>query len=92
MAKVASSLAAKDAPPEARSEAARLMGQVRTQRKIEAAMANLAKRTEDEKGGRPPKQLVEIECRCAAGEALDGHQWDCPRGQAIKRRKKAGLL
>jgi len=38
--------------------------------------------------GVPPKPLSGIRCSCTAGEALEGHKWDCPRGQAIKRRIK----
>lgn len=68
------------------------MGSVRTERKINAALGNLAKRTDEQLGGRPTKPLSQIECRCEAGDALDGHKWDCPRGQAIKRRKKQGKL
>ena len=88
----AKSPAEKDATPDARSEAARLMGRARTDAKIAAVMRNLAARPEDKKGGRPQKPLAEIPCRCEAGDALEGHRWNCPRGQAIKRRRKAGKL
>ena len=86
----APSPAAKQASPEARREAARLMGSARTEAKREAAKRNGP--INGLKGGRPLKRLEEIECRCEAGDALDGHRWDCPRGQAIKRRQKAGSL
>src|SRR4028119_1103516 len=86
------SLAKKDATEEQRREAARLMGSARTEAKIAAAVRNLAARSPDALGGRPLKRLAEIERRCGAGEALEGHAWDCPRGQAIKRRRKAGKL
>ncbi len=88
----AKSPAQKDAPPAARSEAARLMGRARTEAKITSSLRNLDARPEDKKGGRPQKPLAEIPCRCEAGAALTGHRWDCPRGQAVKRRQKAGKL
>jgi hypothetical protein len=70
---------------EARREAARLMGSVRTPAKGKNSAINGLK------GGRPRKPLSAIECRCGAGESLEGHRWNCPRGQAIKRRnQKAG--
>ena len=86
----AASPANKQASPEARKEAARLMGSARTPAKTEAAKRNSP--INGLKGGRPQKPLAEIPCRCEAGEALDGHRWNCPRGQAIKRRQKAGRL
>jgi len=88
--KQAGTLAGNDSSPEERRQAAAMMGRARTPAKVEAARRNglLA----IGKGGRPIKPLFLIECRCEAGEAMDGHRWDCPRGQAIKRRRKAGTL
>jgi hypothetical protein len=76
-------------PAEA-SEAGRALGRISTPKKAEAARRNglLANGA----GGRPQKPLAEIPCTCAAAEALDGHRWNCPRGQAVKRRRKAGTL
>jgi hypothetical protein len=86
------SLAAKDATEEQRREAARLMGSARTPEKIQKALQNLAARPADKLGGRKPKALAEIPCTCEAGDSREGHRWNCPRGQAIKRRQKAGEL
>jgi hypothetical protein len=38
------------------------------------------------------KPLQDIPCTCGKGEAIDGHLVSCRRGQAIKRRQKAGVL
>lgn len=73
-----------------RKAAAALMGSVSTERKAAAARANGAKSKPGP--GQPPKSLEELACTCGAGMALEGHKWDCPRGQAIKRRAKAGTL
>lgn len=89
-AAAASSPASKSVSDEARREAARLMGRARTPAKIEKARINAP--INGLKGGRPTKPLSEIPCKCGAGDALDGHTWDCLRGQAIKRRKKTGTL
>lgn len=83
-------LAAADADEEQRREAARMMGRARSEAKAEAARRNSL--LSIGKGGRPTKPLSEIACKCGVGDALEGHKWDCPRGQAIKRRKKAGDL
>jgi len=82
--------ASKDATDDARSEAARLMGRARTEKKVEAARRNAP--INGLKGGRPRQSLSEIACNCTAGDDLQGHRWNCPRGQAIKRRQKAGTL
>jgi hypothetical protein len=71
----------------ARSEAARLMGMARTDRK---AAANREKGIYGHLGGRPLKPLAEIECNCGAGPATTGHKATCFRGQAIKRRLRQG--
>ena len=86
-------LAKKDTTEEARREAARAMGSARTPAKAEAARRNGFKPGNQaaRNGGRKPKQLAEIPCKCEAGEALEGHKWDCPKGQAIKRRQADGL-
>lgn len=74
----------------ARSEAARLMGSVSTEAKAAAARANGAKAPAGP--GRNPKPLADYVCTCGAGNAIDGHKTTCPRGQAIRRRMKAGTL
>ncbi len=76
--------------PETASAAGRALGSIKTPKKAEASrrnglMANGA-------GGRPLKPLGEIPCTCGAGEALEGHKTYCLRGQAIRRRQKAGRL
>lgn len=77
-------------PEEARREAARLLGSIRTERKAAASRANGFKPGHAFGAGRKPVPLLEIPCTCAAGEALEGHHWKCPRGQAVKRRIAAG--
>jgi len=74
--------------PETASAAGRALGSIKTPKKAEASrrnglMANGA-------GGRPLKSLGEIACTCGAGDALEGHKTYCLRGQAIRRRHKAG--
>lgn len=76
--------------PETASAAGRALGSIKTPKKAEASrrnglMANGA-------GGRPLKPLAEIPCSCGAGEELEGHKTYCLRGQAIRRRQKAGRL
>lgn len=77
-------LAGRTSSDEARREAARIMGSARTPKKLEAARRNAP--INGKKGGRPRKLLSEIPCSCPAGDALEGHRWNCLRGQAIKRR------
>lgn len=77
----------------------RLPGEVRTEKKTLAARLNGAKNTTPGPG-RGPVSLSEIECSvkagksagssCPGGDALTGHHWSCPRGQAIIRRQKEG--
>ena len=68
--------------------AAVALGSIRTERKAAASREN-GKRASPGPGS-PPKPLLSIRCTCSAGEALEAHKWDCPRGQAIKRRIKEG--
>jgi hypothetical protein len=68
--------------------AAVALGSIKTERKAAASREN-GKRASAGPGV-PPKPLMEIQCTCTAGESLEGHRWDCPRGQAVKRRKKEG--
>lgn len=84
------SLASKEVSDEAKREAARLMGSIRTEKKAASSKANGFKPGHTVVGGRKSEPLAEIRCTCEAGEALEGHRWDCPRGQAIKRRIKQG--
>ncbi len=81
------SLATKSATENERRAAAAAMGSARTPAKSEASRRNGILGAMS--GGRPQKPLSAIECRCGAGDALTGHKWNCPRGQAIKRRQKA---
>ena len=70
--------------------AAAIMGSIRTEKKATSSRGNLAKRPPEKRGGLTPRPLLSLACSCGAGEALEGHKWDCPRGQAIKRRIKEG--
>lgn len=91
--KAAPSPRAKDSTEEERREAARLLGSIITPKKrahIEKLRQNAAEN--GKLGGRPLMPLSEIPCNCEAGDSLEGHRWNCPRGQAIKRRQKAGTL
>ena len=81
-------LAAKDATPEERRAAAALMGSARTPAKMAAVEKARAARSPEQLGGVKPRSLQSIPCTCDAGEALEGHRWNCARGQAIKRRTK----
>lgn len=83
-------LASKDAPEEIRREAARLMGSVKSDAK--KAASKVWGPINGKAGGRPLVPLESIRCTCAAGNEREGHHWSCPRGQAIKRRSKAGTL
>jgi hypothetical protein len=77
----------------------RLPGEVRTDKKAQAARANGAM-GRGPKNPRGPVPLSEIECcikvgkaagsPCLGGDSLEGHHWSCPRGQAIKRRAQEG--
>ena len=67
-----------------RSEAARLMGQVRSQKKTDAALAgslaSAVKRT---------KSLAEMGCTCAAGESTDYRDHaGCPARKVLYNREK----
>lgn len=73
---------------DARREAARLLGMARSERKAAASRANGAK----SRGRRPLKPLPEFPCTCGRGESIEGHPTTCPRGRAIRRRQKAGVL
>lgn len=83
-------LAKHDATEEERREAARAMGRAKTPAKAAAARANGFKAGDPrtKSGGRSPVALDSIPCDCEAGSSLEGHRWNCPRGQAIKRRIK----
>jgi hypothetical protein len=81
-------LRAGDLSKEQKKAAAALLGSIRSDKKSKASRINLANRPPEKRGGLTPKLLGDISCSCSAGDALDGHRWDCPRGQAIKRRIK----
>lgn len=83
-------LRAADVSAEEKKAAAALMGSIRTPKKANSSRGNLAKRPPEKLGGLKPTPLSVLSCTCAAGEALEGHKWSCPRGQAIKRRIKEG--
>ncbi len=85
--------AMRTADPDARREAARLMGSARTPAKAEAAKRNAnGPGRKANPGGRPLLPLSEFACICGRGDALEGHPTTCPRGLAIRRRQKAGKL
>ncbi len=73
---------------EERRAGAAAMGRARTPAKIAAARANGRKAPPGP--GRPARPLEEFACTCG-GSGLD-HKTTCPRGQAIRRRQKAGTL
>lgn len=89
-----SALASKDVDEEARREAARLMGSIRTEKKAAASRANGFKpgNKAGKNGGRPWKPISEVECNCTGGDSIEAssHTWRCPRGQSIRRRIKEG--
>ncbi len=82
--------ATKEATEEARREAARLMGSIKTEKKAQASRANGFKPGNPGSPGRARKALSEFPCSCEEPDSLTGHKWDCMRGQAIKRRQKQG--
>ncbi len=85
-----------------KNPAAVALGSVRSERKRAAALENLARRTPEQLGQRPPKPITEIPCGVKVGKAagspcgcasdsLEGHHWSCLRGAAILRRRRLGL-
>ena len=76
--------------PEARSEAARLMGRSRSPAKLAAQKRNA------KKGGRKLKRLADVRCTCGAGAAVDAagrplHPTTCPRGRVVRYHLCKGL-
>jgi hypothetical protein len=71
---------------EERRRFASYLGSIKSERKAAAARENGFKPGNTMGHGRAPLPLSEIACACGAGDALTGHHWKCPRGQAIKRR------
>lgn len=67
------------------SEAGRIGGSARTERKAAAARENA------KLGGRPFTPLAEIECTCGKGPGLESHKATCKRARAIKRRLAKGV-
>jgi hypothetical protein len=65
------------------SEAARIMGSVRTEKKAGSSREN------GKLGGRPLKRLEDIPCNCGS-EGLE-HKSTCPRGRTIRQRRRKGL-
>lgn len=90
MRQEAAALRRQSATDEERKQAAAMMGSARTEAKAAASRENGKKAPPGP--GRSLSPLDSIRCTCAAGDSLEGHKWDCPRGQAIKRRMKAGTL
>ena len=78
----------RNADPEARREAARLMGRATSERKAAAVREN-GKLSKSE--GRPMVPLSDYACTCGRGDSLE-HKTTCPRGRAIRRRIAAGKL
>jgi len=72
--------------PDARKEAARLLGSIRSEKKAEAARRNGALSN----GRRPLKPLSEVRCTCGAGDSLE-HKGTCPRYKRIFYRRQKGL-
>lgn len=69
---------------DARREAARMLGMVKSDRKAEASREN------GKKGGKECKRLADIACTCGNGDSLE-HPTTCPRGRVIRYRTKKGL-
>ena len=68
-----------------------MLGSIKTPKKTESSRRNVKIALQHARNqGRKPWPLSRYECTCGKGEALEGHAWDCPRGQAIKRRLKKG--
>jgi hypothetical protein len=59
------------------------VGSIKTPKKSAASAEN------GRLGGRPQKPLSEIPCTCGRGDSMEGHPTTCPRGLAIRRRRKA---
>jgi hypothetical protein len=70
------------------SEAFRIIGSRKTNKKASASRAN------GQLGGRPTKPLAEIPCTCGGGAVLtvEAHPTTCARGRAIRYRIKKGLV
>jgi hypothetical protein len=66
------------------AEAARALGQIKTEKKAAASRENGKK-----SAGPPLKSLDSIPCNCG-GEGLE-HKSTCPRGRRIQARRRAGL-
>lgn len=71
----------------ATSEAARMLGSIRTEAKAAASRANGRKASPGP--GRTPRPLSEYGCTCGAEDDAY-HRATCPRGAAYRRRQKAG--
>ncbi len=65
------------------SDAARMMGRVKSEKKAAQAREN------GKRGGGPMKRLADIPCTCG-GEGLE-HKSTCRRGVAVRYRTKKGL-
>lgn len=88
----ATGAALRDADKEKAREAARMLGSIRTPRKIEQAKKNLER---IENRGKPPqKDPLTLPCTCGAGSeavaTFDGatHKTTCPRGRLLYQRAK----
>jgi hypothetical protein len=68
------------------SEAARLLGSIKTPKKTASSRRNVVK-------ANPLKLLAEIPCNCAGGEskARKDHKGTCPKYRAIRYREMRGL-
>lgn len=73
------------------SEAARAMGQVKSEAKTKAARKNATRPRPNARKPRPNalKKLADIKCTCT-GSGLE-HRSYCPRGRAIRYRQARGL-
>ena len=71
------------------SRAMSVIGSRKTERKAKSSAEN-GRRF----GGRPKGTLTPLSdllCTCGAGESVENHKSNCPRGRAIRRRLAAGL-
>ena len=73
------------------SDAASLLGSIKTPRKTAASVLNVRKAQAGRQAKR--KALADISCDCGAGSSVNNqdHKGTCPRYHAIRYRESKGL-